>query len=512
MAYHKYPSQLLADIPAYTTRTHNIQMPTIQKGLTFDWNNITPQYIEGNYTAEQGDAVATLMLACGCALGMDYGESSSAFPFPSVLTDYFGYDKELVRQVFRDNFTLKQWTDIIDQELEGKRPIMYMGVDRYSGHEFVCDGADGKGLYHINWGWGGNCDNFFDISILDIDNPDNPADDADGYVRECHMIIGITPDNGIVDKPLFTRTPFFIAGDMPNSITWTKSKRTNEKEEFEADMTATFSNFTDKDITGYFAVGVEKSDGNYDFLMKTTSPYTLTVLEEDKTCNFSFSYAFPIGSTKLRYLYSADGKTWEPCGSYNFVPTLITATETEIKTDASALTIDISLEDNKHLELQEPVTGTFKITNNMSEEFDGGMYLHMRSNDEDSTSCILGTLFASIPADSTVTKKATFTPTIAGDVTLYFIDGKNLVIGQCDCTVIDNTTAISAPTSSKQATCNASGGKGCVTIKASEARSVNVYNANGQKVAELHLKCGEEKTLSLQPGIYIVDKKKVLVR
>ena len=36
------------------------------------------------------------------------------------------------------------------------------------GHAFVCDGYDGKGYYHINWGWGGDSDAYFLLLVLYI--------------------------------------------------------------------------------------------------------------------------------------------------------------------------------------------------------------------------------------------------------------------------------------------------------------------------------------------------------
>ena len=36
------------------------------------------------------------------------------------------------------------------------------------GHEFVCDGYDGNGYFHFNWGWGGMSDGYF---LLDALNP-----------------------------------------------------------------------------------------------------------------------------------------------------------------------------------------------------------------------------------------------------------------------------------------------------------------------------------------------------
>ena len=56
---------------------------------------------------------------------------------------------------------------MIYQELNQYGPIYYAGVsDGGGGHAFVLDGYDETGFVHINWGWGGKSDGFFDIALL----------------------------------------------------------------------------------------------------------------------------------------------------------------------------------------------------------------------------------------------------------------------------------------------------------------------------------------------------------
>jgi hypothetical protein len=58
----------------------------------------------------------------------------------------------------------------------------------------VCDGYDGNGLFHINWGWGGYCDNYFALSVLNpysFSNRTNAI--GTGYCMNQRMIVGIQP-------------------------------------------------------------------------------------------------------------------------------------------------------------------------------------------------------------------------------------------------------------------------------------------------------------------------------
>lgn len=56
------------------------------------------------------------------------------------------------------------------------------------------------------------------------------------------------------------------------------------------------------------------------------------------------------------------------------------------------------------------------------------------------------------------------------------------------------------------------GEKGALTLKCNAAMPVQIYTANGVRVAEERLVAGEEKSLSLPAGIYLVNGNKVLVK
>lgn len=169
MMYYQYPKELKATIPAYTTTTNKLKIKAISKGKKYDWDNMLPTYTQGKYNTTQANAVAKLMFHCGAAVQMDYGESSGAWVLPEDMSTYFGYDADLLQEVYRSFYTLAEWKEILDRELEAKRPILYGGAaSDESGHQFVCDGSDGEGLYHINWGWSGYSDGYFDITSLTL--------------------------------------------------------------------------------------------------------------------------------------------------------------------------------------------------------------------------------------------------------------------------------------------------------------------------------------------------------
>ncbi|MBO4820762.1 MAG: C10 family peptidase [Prevotella sp.] len=166
--YHRCPADSTNAIDAYTTYTHKVNMPKLAP-TTFDWDNMLDVYGR-NATQEQRDAVAKLMLYCGQAVQMDYTPNSSG-----ANTDYLGYLlpryfnlPNTIHNVTRYGYTIEQWDSILINELKHNRPVLYTGYTMaMEGHAFVCDGYDGNGYYHINWGWGGDGDDYFRISVLD---------------------------------------------------------------------------------------------------------------------------------------------------------------------------------------------------------------------------------------------------------------------------------------------------------------------------------------------------------
>ena len=149
-----------------------------QEGHPYDWDNMLEEYFDEYwsplYNDEQALAVAQLMSDVGRAMKMEYGRESTTYntaPF-TALTDYFNYDPDLIQMIFRNMVSLAQWTEIIKKDINENRPVYYYGNSNAGGHMFVCDGYDSNDLFHINWGWGGYCDGFFDITVLNPNSND----------------------------------------------------------------------------------------------------------------------------------------------------------------------------------------------------------------------------------------------------------------------------------------------------------------------------------------------------
>lgn len=170
----------------------------------YDWNHMSDIIDEHSSPAEIR-AQAQLVYHCGVAVDMGYGpDGSSAFVvnygdtnFPSTenaLKQYFRY-KSALHSIFEDNMSSSQWLDSIKKELILGRPVPYAGYMGSGGHAFVIDGLDLFDRVHVNWGWGGLCDGYYELTPL-------PA-----YSLGCQAIVCVEPS----DK-LYCNKRFFEFG------------------------------------------------------------------------------------------------------------------------------------------------------------------------------------------------------------------------------------------------------------------------------------------------------------
>ena len=151
----------------------------------YDYANMIDSY-KGHYSKEQGDAVAKLMLDCGVAADMNYATDGSGTYTENAargLRRNFGYP-ETTQMLKRRRYSEQAWMDIIYNEINERRAILYTGVDnKNGGHAFVLSGYDETGKVWINWGWDGASDGFYDIALL---NPKSYK-----FSEDQDMIIGI---------------------------------------------------------------------------------------------------------------------------------------------------------------------------------------------------------------------------------------------------------------------------------------------------------------------------------
>jgi hypothetical protein len=135
------------------------------------------------------------MYHCGVAVDMTFspnGSSASYLKAANSLVNYFGYDSDI--QLYKkSNHKYDEWINMILKELNAYRPVIYTGNSNGSGHAFICDGYDGEGYFHLNWGWGGSSNGYFLLTSADPSNQGNSFSSG-GYNEDQEIITGIKED------------------------------------------------------------------------------------------------------------------------------------------------------------------------------------------------------------------------------------------------------------------------------------------------------------------------------
>lgn len=408
LAYWKYPEVLKSDIDSYDTQKYNLRIPTIyaDEQTNYDWDNMLDSYNDGNYTDEQADAVAKLMYHCGAAVQMDYGSVSGSYYDISALANNFGYDADLMKNLYRFSFTVKEWSTIIDNELLNKRPILYSGSSSSGGHAFVCDGADGNGLYHINWGWNGYQDGYFDITILNPEKGGTGSGTAvDGYNRNCQMIIGIQPDNGVYDEPIVSVPSIFIYVMYKGSGTKIlKGTRDDVNGKFKIALDDYFTNITNKDFNGFISYGIMNEDGSYTPIADGVE--VNFAASDDGSSGFygylfdDIEYAFPVGTYNIFPLFSEDSVTWRRCPDYPnsvYRQRVVEVTDTTLQVTETPLTAEI--ENTEEAIYSYPTDFAITLTNGSQEDFNGFVSVYA-SDKEDEKGEMIAAQYVSVPTYS----------------------------------------------------------------------------------------------------------------
>ena len=204
--YHKFPKDKVPSLSAYTSATNKINV-TAWGATTFDWDNMIDSY-SGSYTETQKEAVATLMRYCGQAAQMDYGFTSAAYNGDALLafTEKLGYNPYTAIR-FATDYSAEAWEDLIYTELSEKRPVFYAARNgsggNAGGHAFIIDGYKTDGNYfHVNWGWGGECDGYFNLFALDSDAAE-AAPSVKGWHYSMQALIGLSPKT--MNRPNLTK-------------------------------------------------------------------------------------------------------------------------------------------------------------------------------------------------------------------------------------------------------------------------------------------------------------------
>ncbi len=308
---------------------HHWQYPTKGSGfhsynhsklgtISANFGNSTYNYsnMPNTVNAKNTD-VALLNFHCGVAVEMNYSANSSgAYVINSAspvthcaeyaIKKYFNYPSTVNGQE-RDNFTTNAWKSKVNSDLDNGRPIIYAGFGTGGGHAFVFDGYDNSGNYHINWGWGGAYNGYFEMDAL---NPDGlgTGGGSGSYNSGHQAIFGVeAPSNTQTDASLSIYANLDINASR---ITYGQS----------FSITTNAANVSGKDFSGSLAIGV--FDDSFNFLelvgeRNNVSLATGFAFNPSLTFQSTGSLSMLPGEYHLYLCYKNNGGDWKIANDYS---------------------------------------------------------------------------------------------------------------------------------------------------------------------------------------------------
>jgi len=169
LRYHCQPLKVTSDyyytdIMGNCNGTHYLS----DSGLhNYEWGNM-PSYISSGSPTEQIEAVGQLIHHCGITVNMDFeydGSSAMSNDVVGALQDYFNYS--CFGFAIRFFFTDSAWYNMVNTDINNNRPIHYSMQSSSGGHAVVCDGCRNSNEIHLNLGWGGSCDAWYNMNNVD---------------------------------------------------------------------------------------------------------------------------------------------------------------------------------------------------------------------------------------------------------------------------------------------------------------------------------------------------------
>ena len=417
MAYHKWPEASVPSIPGYTIGGYTVN--ATEAGV-IDWANMKDHYT-GNETTTEDNAVARLMRLCGQSLMMNYGTSASGAFLDNCgnqLTDIFGY-KQGARHIDRANYSAASWDEIIYTELQQARPVIYEGTASGGAHAFVCDGYDGNGFYHINWGWSGRYNGYYKLSVL---NPNGggtgSAGTEDGYTSDQGAVIGIQKPDGTQGQDLRDLTFYLMNVQYGSYLTANFMNRTGSVASFTmgyAYRKSTESNLTYMDLSTASVEPIDAETG------KVNGAFTYFNLADLGLTNGATYYFYP-------YSYITGQKVTHIAGDGKFYAEVTrNGTSYSVTTHPTPSISVTNMELKSSLVVKIPQEVCYTLKNN-GDEIDETLYLFASKTDS-RPSTPVGLTTAYLEKGQTDDVSLYFTPNSSGTWYLFLCrrDGNNYI-------------------------------------------------------------------------------------
>ena len=179
MKYHNWPDYTRGDV----------QTDYYYPELGFDFSDYTIDWkaLDNQDDPKFAEEVAKLMFSAGVCNSMAYGAEESGATVWTIghkMIELYTYAKGN-QFVGKDRYSDAEWNSMLKDQLENVGPVIYCG-DGSGSHCFIVDGYDTNGLYHINWGWDGQLNGYYNLGVAEEAGNLFPENQA--------MIIDLKPD------------------------------------------------------------------------------------------------------------------------------------------------------------------------------------------------------------------------------------------------------------------------------------------------------------------------------
>lgn len=172
MRYHKFPKEGTSNI------LYNCQAPTYVEltDRVYDWDNM-PLVYDGNWTEAQIYEVSKIMSHLAHANFSSFGSGATTANEEretARLNRYFNYPK--IAASYQRDYTKEQWEAMIRESLDNGCPVPYASNNSGTGdtrHMFVIDGYTDNGYFHFNFGWNGGGNGWFKLDNITPYQGDN---------------------------------------------------------------------------------------------------------------------------------------------------------------------------------------------------------------------------------------------------------------------------------------------------------------------------------------------------
>jgi hypothetical protein len=169
LAYHTQPNAVAQDHEDITGPyyIHDAGMEA------YDWADM-PNAISDTSPLAQQEAVGQLMYHAAVALDSLFQVSDTGadptLAIPNALQTYFKYTSGAYQK--KSDYTDSQWYNTIVADIDSHMPVLYTMFETglLNGHAVVCDGYDGENVIHLNLGWSGVSDAWYNFDSIVVTN------------------------------------------------------------------------------------------------------------------------------------------------------------------------------------------------------------------------------------------------------------------------------------------------------------------------------------------------------